>query len=170
MSIYSDIISSIKGKSTSKSLYRELLEEKLNAFDWKNSDDDIDTSNLTPNGSMYYFSYRAEYPYNYPYYDRYPMLYVINIDAANGKLFGANLHYLFPEIREDVAESLINKGGEWRGIVPSICLHTYFIKNCGSFLKVPSKEWKDLSKLPIQDFRDPNGRYVSDNKVWSGNQ
>ena len=170
MSIYDNIINSLKGKSNSKGAYRALLEEQLNAIDFKNSDDDIDTANITPNGSLYFFSYRAEYPYNYPYYDRYPMLYIINIDPSKGKLFGANLHYLFPDIRPSVAKSLINKGGEWRGIAPTICLHTYFIKNCDSFLKVPSKEWENLSKLPVQDFRDPRGRYVSESKVWSGNE
>jgi hypothetical protein len=169
MSIADEINKLTGGKTQSKAWYREQLEEKLGQIDWKNEDDDIDTENINPYGNIYYFTYQAEYPYNYPYYDRFPMAYIINIDPAKGKMFGANLHYLPPQIREGVAGSLINKGGEWRGIVPEICLHTYFIANCGTFMRVPSKEWKGLSKLPVQDFRSPNGRYVSDSKVWSGN-
>ena len=82
------------------------------------------------------------------------MTYIINIDPAKGKMFGANLYYLPPTIREGVANSLINKAGEWRGLVPEICLHTYFIANCGQFYRVPAKEWKGLSRLPVQDFRN----------------
>lgn len=169
MKIYNEINKLAGGKTQSKSWYREQIESKLSAIEWNSEDDDIDTQNLNPYGNIYFYSYRAEYPYNYPYYDRYPMTYIINIDTKNGKMFGANLHYLPPSIREGVAGSLINKSGEWRGIVPEICLHTYFIANCGTFHRVPAKEWKGLSKLPVQDFRNPQGRYVSDNKVWTGN-
>lgn len=168
MKIYNEIQKLSGGKTQSKSWYREQLEEQLGKIDWKNKDDDLDTESLNPYGSIYFFSYRAEYPQNYPYYDRFPMAYIININVQKGTMLGANLHYLPPQIREGVAESLINKGGEWRGIVPEICLHTYFIANCGQFMRVPSKEWKGLSKLPVQDFRNPSGRYVSDSAVWSG--
>lgn len=170
MSISKEIKELENKKPQSKSWYRSVLEEKLSNFNWQGSDNDIDTKSINPNGSVYYFSYQAEYPQNYPYYDRYPMAYIININPGKGFFLGANLHYLHPEERADVAKILINKGGEWRGLVPTKCLHTYLILNCGTLYRVPPSEWVELSKLPTQDFRDSNGRYVSDSKIWSGNR
>jgi len=169
MSISKTINDFIKRERRSKSWVREKLIEELEKAS-ESDDDDIDTGGLNPNGNVYFFNYKAEYPENYPYYDRFPMAYIINVNTKNGTILGANLHYLFPQVRDEVARNLINKGGEWRGIVPTICLHTYLIKNCGTFYRVPKKEWEGLSKLPVQDFRNPSGRYVSDNKVWSGNK
>lgn len=169
MSVYKEIKDLENNKTQPKSWYRSILEDKLSNLNWDKLDNDIDTKNINPNGSVYFFTYSAEYPQNYPYYDRYPMAYIININTSKGFFLGANLHYLHPELREDAAKSLINKGGEWRGIVPEQCLHTYLILNCGPLLRVPPSEWGNLSKLPTQDFRDSNGRYVSDSKVWTGN-
>ena len=54
------------------------------------------------------FSYTAQFPEKYPFYDRRPLVYVM--DFQEDKMLGGNLHYLNPDYRDGVAKGLINKG------------------------------------------------------------
>ena len=58
-------------------------------------------------GELCFFSYTAQFPDKYPYYDRRPLVYVM--DFQEDKLLGGNLHYLNPDYRDEVAKGLINK-------------------------------------------------------------
>ena len=58
-------------------------------------------------GSLCFFSYNAKSPDRYPFYDRRPLAYIIEITGT--RVLGANLHYLNPSLRGQLAASLINK-------------------------------------------------------------
>jgi hypothetical protein len=72
-------------------------------------------------GELCFFSYTAQFPEKYPYYDRRPLVYVM--DLQSDKILGGNLHYLNPDYRDGIAKGLINKVG---AILPKKTLHRYF--------------------------------------------
>jgi len=50
-------------------------------------------------------------------------------------------------------------------------LHRYIIKRADNlFFEVPDKELVEFAALPIEEFRDSKNRFVSANKVQSGNR
>ena len=83
-------------------------------------------------GELCFFSYTAQFPDKYPYYDRRPLVYVM--DFQEDKLLGGNLHYLNPDYRDGIAKSLINKVG---AILPKKTLHRYFFNNIGDIFIIP---------------------------------
>ena len=52
-------------------------------------------------GELCYFSYTASFPEKYPFYDRRPLVYVM--DIQEDKILGGNLHYLNPSYRGEIA-------------------------------------------------------------------
>ena len=72
-------------------------------------------------GELCFFSYTAQFPDKYPFYDRRPLVYVM--DFQGDKLLGGNLHYLNPDYRDGIAKGLINKVG---AIFPKKTLHRSF--------------------------------------------
>ena len=73
-------------------------------------------------GEVCFFTYTASFPEKYPFYDRRPLVYVM--DFQGDKMLGGNLHYLNPSYRGGVAQGLVNKVG---AILPKKTLHRYFI-------------------------------------------
>jgi hypothetical protein len=71
---------------------------------------DISKLNLKPVddveiGKMYLFNYDPRYRDTLPYYDAFPL--IIPIDFFNGGFIGLNFHYLSPNTRSALLESLI---------------------------------------------------------------
>ena len=77
-------------------------------------------------GELCFFSYSAAYSEKYPFYDRRPLVYVM--EYQNDKILGANLHYLNPDYRDGIAKGLLNKTS---AILPKKTLHRYFFSNIG---------------------------------------
>ena len=50
-------------------------------------------------------SHTASFPDKYPFYDRRPLVYVM--DFQGDKMLGGNLHYLNPSYRGGIAKGLI---------------------------------------------------------------
>ena len=114
-------------------------------------------------GELCFFSYTAQFPDKYPYYDRRPLVYVM--DIQEDKLLGGNLHYLNPDYRDGIAKSLINKVG---AILPKKTLHRYFFSNIGNIFIIPPdpEEYESVAQLVTENFSNKYGQKVSAQKAW----
>ena len=114
-------------------------------------------------GELCFFSYTAQFPDKYPYYDRRPLVYVM--DFQEDKLLGGNLHYLNPDYRDGIAKSLINKVG---AILPKKTLHRYFFNNIGDIFIIPPdpEEYASIAQLVTENFSNKYGQKVSPQKAW----
>lgn len=117
-------------------------------------------------GSLCFFSYNAAYPAKYPFYDRRPLAYIIEI--TSDKILGANLHYLNPALRGQLASSLINKTKVDFSIGYSKLIHSYFPGNMGDMYAIPvdGNEYNDVAKLVTESFVDKVGTYVEPQAAW----
>ena len=113
-------------------------------------------------GELCYFSYSAAFGDKYPWWDRRPLTYVL--DITNQHILGANLHYYNPAIRSSIARSLINKR---EARLPDKTLHRYFISNIDGLFIIPedSREWADIAILVTERFGNKYGK-VSPETVW----
>ena len=66
----------------------------------------VDLANKQIIGSMYMFFYDPKHKDTLPYYDRFPL--VIVLDKAEGGFLGLNLHYLPPVLRAKFLDGLIS--------------------------------------------------------------
>ena len=70
-------------------------------------------------GHLYLFEYQAKFKKKLPYYDSFPLVYVVK--ASRGEFWGANLHYLSPKRRVWCIKRLM----EGRIDIPRNCFHKY---------------------------------------------
>ena len=117
-------------------------------------------------GELCFFSYTAQFPEKYPYYDRRPLVYVM--DLQSDKILGGNLHYLNPDYRDGIAKGLINKVG---AILPKKTLHRYFYSNIGDIFIIPPdpEEYASVAELVTENFSNKYGQKVSSQKAWDSN-
>ena len=117
-------------------------------------------------GELCYFSYTASFPEKYPFYDRRPLVYVM--DIQEDKILGGNLHYLNPDYRDGVAKGLINKTS---AILPKKTLHRYFFSNIGNIFIIPPdpEEYASIAELVTENFSNKYGQKVSSQKAWDSN-
>ena len=117
-------------------------------------------------GELCFFSYTAQFPDKYPYYDRRPLVYVM--DFQGDKLLGGNLHYLNPSYRGTIAKNLINRVG---AILPKKTLHRYFFSNIGNIFIIPPdpEEYASVAELVTENFSNKYGQKVSAQKAWDSN-
>ena len=114
-------------------------------------------------GELCFFSYSAAYSEKYPFYDRRPLVYVM--DFQGDKLLGGNLHYLNPSYRGTIAKNLINRVG---AILPKKTLHRYFFSNIGDIFIIPPdpEEYASVAQLVTENFSNKYGQKVSPQKAW----
>jgi len=117
-------------------------------------------------GELCFFSYTAQFPDKYPYYDRRPLVYVM--EYQNDKLLGGNLHYLNPSYRDTISKNLINRVG---AILPKKTLHRYFLNNIGDIFIIPPdpEEYASVAQLVTENFSNKYGQKVSPQKAWDSN-
>ena len=117
-------------------------------------------------GELCFFSYTASFPEKYPFYDRRPLVYVM--DFQQDKMLGSNLHYLNPSYRGGIAQGLVNKVGL---ILPKKTLHRYFYSNIGDIFIIPPdpEEYESVAQLVTENFSDKYGQKVSPQKAWDSN-
>ena len=119
-------------------------------------------------GAMCTFAYDPKYKGFLPYYDRYPIIFVVHVKAD--RFLGINLHYLPPEMRKALMIELlkINKIDSGRRIELSYnflkgatgnvrfykpCIKQYLKSHVySSFAFVPAEEWHLAAALPLQRF------------------
>jgi hypothetical protein len=115
-------------------------------------------------GELCFFSYTASFPEKYPFYDRRPLVYVM--EFQQDKMLGVNLHYLNPDYRDGVAKGLVNKTSL---ILPKKTLHRYFYSNIGDIFIIPPdpEEYESVAQLVTENFSDKYGQKVSPQKAWN---
>jgi len=161
--------------SSSKS-YKDVLAKR-------NQDNDVDkafpTLSISP-GSMYFYSYDPKTKDELPYYDAFPLIFVVDY-TANG-FTGLNMHYLPPILRAKLMDALyttatnkdINENtrlnlsynmlkgaSKFKYFQP--CFKQYLFAHVRSkFYPIQPIEWDMALFLPWQQFRK-----ASSTKVWS---
>ena len=138
-----------------------------------------DRSNRFTNGGLYYFYYDPKGKADLPYYDRFPLVLVLEIHKDG--FLGLNLHYL--PIRERIglldnlmeyadldknkdilrmriSYDILNASKRFKQFKP--CLKKYLFGHVQSrILAVQPNEWDIASMLPLQQFRK-----ATTSEVW----
>jgi hypothetical protein len=137
----------------------------LNELGEPNIDVDFsDTGGFAP-GKMYFYQYGA-ITEKLPYYDKYPLTYVIRIEGDG--FLGCNLHYVRLTQRDELAKSLLNNSAQGAVSVPKRTLHKYLYTGVKDIIfPIPEDEWSDVAQLPTEEFVDMRGIAVPRNKVYS---
>lgn len=135
--------------------------------------------NVKSIGKMYTFFYDPKHKETLPYYDLFPLIFVVDL-KANG-FMGINLHYLPPVLRAKLMDSLyqilnnnkydattklkisyqlLSSATKFRYFKP--CLKHYLSDHVQSnFLNIEPKNWDSALMLPTEKFRK-----ASSDKVW----
>ena len=125
---------------------------------------EMGVNDLRP-GDFVFFGYNARYPERYPYYDRRPLAFIL--DMKGDKMLGCNVHYLNPDIRDSFAQTMINKTAIQVPGPFKKTLHSYFYSNIsGIVYSIPENEYGDIARLVTENFVDPDGMSVDINAVW----
>jgi hypothetical protein len=147
-------------KSVNRNKYME-------SADTKNIQTTIDEESI---GSMFSFFYDPKHKKTLPYYDRFPLIFVIG--PKPGGFLGINLHYLPPVLRAKlmdelhkitsdrkyndktklvVSYELLNKASRFRYFKP--CIKHYLFDHVQSkFLKIEPFYWDAALMLPTEKF------------------
>ena len=141
-------------------------------------DDALDPSAKEIAGSMYMYFYDPKHKATLPYYDRFPM--VIMVEPAPGGFYGLNLHYLAPGVRArfldalmDTAPKKINDKSRLKlryDLLQSTkkfkefepCFKRYLNSQIkGRPVRVPMSDWEIAIFLPVEQFAK-----VKKESVW----
>ena len=162
MSILQNILNKAGGGLVNGDWWRTQL---LNELGEPNIDVDFsDTGGFAP-GKMYFYQYGA-ITEKLPYYDKYPLTYVIRIEGDG--FLGCNLHYVRLTQRDELAKSLLNNSAQAAVSVPRRTLHKYLYTGVKDIIfPIPEDEWSDVAQLPTEEFVDMRGIAVPRNKVYS---
>ena len=139
-------------------------------------------------GRMYMFQYDAKWKEELPYWDMFPLIFVIGFWKGEGKdaagFMGINLHYLDPRLRavlmDSLWDSVINKDKlnkttkvnnmTWETLqkianhsLVKPCVKKYLFSHVRSlFMNISPEEWNIALMLPMQRFQK-----ASDQQVWA---
>ena len=129
-------------------------------------------------GRMYFFNYDPKTKRQLPYYDRFPLIFMIG-PAENG-FYGINLHYLPPTFRARLMDalydtmtnqrydestrlrisySILQRASKFRYFKPCI-KHYLDSKVQGRFLEVNPNQWDIALFLPVEKFQKKNKQFV----------
>lgn len=98
-------------------------------------------------GHMYIFEYKAKTASKLPYYDEFPLVYVIK--ATRKEFWGLNLHYVTPKKRAWIVKRLLDGKID----APRSCFHKYLTTYIdGYLLDLAAVEWASAILLPIETF------------------
>ena len=162
MSILQNILNKAGGGLVNGDWWRTQL---LNELGEPNIDVDFsDTGGFAP-GKIYFYQYEA-ITERLPYYDKYPLTYVIRIEGDG--FLGCNLHYVRLTQRDELAKSLLNNSAQGSVSVPRRTLHKYLYTGVKDIIfPIPVDDWSDVAQLPTEEFIDMRGIAVPRNKVYS---
>ena len=129
-------------------------------------------------GSMYLFNYDPKHKATLPYYDRFPLVFMI--EDYNDGFLGINLHYLPPRLRAQLMDALYSLSSNQRydentklrisyEILKSAAKYRYF-KPCvkryltsqvkSRYLLIDPVEWDIALFLPTQRFSKKSADFV----------
>lgn len=135
-------------------------------------------------GSMFLFRYDAKTKEELPYWDMYPLIFPISVDAKG--FIGLNLHYLPPSMRANLMNSLMRFKSKVPGKDLAInysiltkysslsyfkpCVKRYLYSHVRSqFLYITPEEWPIAIFLPLQRFQKAgSGKVYADSRKAVG--
>ncbi len=162
MSILENILNKAGGGLTNGDWWREQLINELGEPD---IDDSFSDTGGFSTGKMYFYQYDP-ITEKLPYYDKYPLTYVIRIEGDG--FLGCNLHYVRLTQRDELAKSLLNNSAQGSVSVPRRTLHKYLYTGVKDIIfPIPENEWSDVAQLPTEEFIDMRGIAVPRNKVYN---
>lgn len=145
MSIFSDVKDLAGGKKQSKEWYRSQLMWGLDSYDGA----------FAP-GDIIFYGYGAATP-KLPFYDKYPMTLITDVDYQNLQFSGGNIHYLRPSTQVSIASTWSSGSISY----PARCHHKYFMSNASNIMKVPKEYLNNYTPLPVEQFLlNAAGRYI----------
>lgn len=150
---------------------RSIVSVNRNKYMETAKDDDLATSiDKDSIGNMYSFFYDPKNKKTLPFYDMFPLIFVIG--PKPGGFLGINLHYLPPVLRAklmnelynitnnkkfdkttklNVSYELLNKAARFRYFAP--CVKHYLLSHVRSkFLKIDPRFWDAAVMLPTEKF------------------
>ena len=164
MSILENILNKTGGGLINSDWWREQLINELGEPDI--DDSFSDTGGFNP-GKMYFYQYDPVTE-KLPYYDKYPLTYIVRTD--NDGFLGCNLHYVKLTQREELAMSLLNNSAQGTVAVPRRTLHKYLYTGVrGQPYRIPDSEWTDVAQLPTEKFVDMRGITVPRSRIYNRN-
>lgn len=129
-------------------------------------------------GRMYFFNYDPKTKKDLPYYDRFPLIFMVG--PAEGGFYGINMHYIAPNFRARLMDALydamnnqkydettrlrisygiLQRASKFKFFKP--CLKHYLDNKVqGRFLEVEPKSWDIALFLPVEKFAKKNKQYV----------
>lgn len=122
-------------------------------------------------GKMYTFIYDPVTKDSLPFWDKYPLIFVL--ERRRGNIIGINLHYIPPKIRLRIFELMITRASTkvlgpntkmtgLLNLVKTIPNHKYMIKQyCpegmrSKLLEIPGNEWGKAIALPLGSWKIGN--------------
>ncbi|RPH07849.1 MAG: hypothetical protein CBD54_002480 [Alphaproteobacteria bacterium TMED194] len=154
----------------------------------KKSNTRATVSNESHIGQMLLFEYDAKHKDTLPYYDRFPLIFPINI--VKGGFMGINMHYLPPQLRAQLMDQLYTVANNDRYDAKTRLMLSYDVLNGASkfrlfkptikrylqrqvrsrFIKIASSEWDIALFLPLQKFvgASSNKVYADSRKIIRG--
>ena len=114
--------------------------------------------------SLMLYSYKAKYREELPFYDKYPLAFVLDVNPKS--FFAVNLHYYTPSQRIGIVQSLV------KNKIPRFekGAHKYLLSEVKTpYLDLAEQEWETICILPLEEFVMDLGGVeipIPSNKVW----
>jgi len=135
--------------------YKLMLEQKRDSTKPVEYRDENHLRKFTREGRLFFFQYKAKTEDRLPYYDTFPLVYVIWTKSQY--FYGANLHYLDPKRRPLVIDKLKKNKID----IPKACFHLYHKEGIyGFLLDLASKEWQTAINIPVEHFIKVRGEII----------
>lgn len=162
--IFDDVRRLKRGKERSYRWYRDTVRRVVGQSNLYATLASMDDAIIAQSGKLYMFEYNATFARKLKYYDEFPLVYMLQ---GGLNFFGANLHYLHPNQRIIVLDSIMND------VIPRIpkqCFHNYVHAGLETPLfEINREDWKTSIFIPNEMFVSrKNGIYqrVSKSFVW----
>lgn len=140
----------------------------------------VSSINPTQIGKLYFFQYDAKHKATLPYWDKYPMIFPIEVYPEKNAMLGINLHYLPPLLRArlmnalwevanndkldkstklKISYSILKEGSQFAPFRP--CIKMYLFDHVRSkFLYIKPDYWDMALFLPLARFQKANQQTV----------
>lgn len=130
----------------------------------------------TLRGKLVFMVYDPKLKNTLPYYDRYPLIFVISVQRNT--ILGINVHYLDQRYRRTLLNALVRFGiddtdedaaikfgypdvaGFVKEPLVRVCIKRYYIRKIENWLLIPSDQWEKMTFLPLQRFQKKSASYV----------
>ena len=155
------------------------MRETPNRFYYDNREHKIFRGSQIKPGSLYCWFYDPKYKRSLPYYDAFPVAFVLSM--YNNGFLGINLHYLPLRARAtlltrlfdnmmreksygkylDLQYRTLQAASQYREVMP--CIKRYLISHVrGQMIEIPTEEWIRTIFLPLESFQKRGAA-----SVWS---